>query len=1263
MLQAKEEFDRINEERIRFRELCSHQEEELISLKSELSSFRQNHMIGKSEQDFEMDNKILQSTIQDLQSKLDEANQEGSKNREQLFKFQKENQQLKSSMQQYHDQQRLDSGHQHKMDNAISELNSLVDTKDGQIRQLQEEIASLKTSLDSTRHDLEDAIRYKHDQRSNGETRHVMVDPHKVRQDLVDNMKNFEDVKKSKKRETYFDETESSIDLASDQEPFHLDDQDHFLSGMNPVATTASHSIALSILEELRTSFNYHRIQVSSSMTTCLKQASVKASLRLLCSANSIINNKKYSGKVEQNEDIKLLPLEVFADSKILAKLVQDGTEAVNVLDDVKMLKQEKLQMQLVLQDLDNQIKVKQEQRRDKEEAIKVLSKRVDDTKHLAESTLGDLQGVMKKLQVTKESVEHYDHLIVMKKQELEDANKEFEEVNNMSQLEHKNIDNVRLRLKELHEDKNVCEIELNKIRQKFSLEESRFRNAKSIGVSEIRGLQQELVKLQEEVKSAKQDLDKRQQDLDDMDVKNEKQLKESHHEHVKVLRLIEDSKRTLTSIQDDVKSQREDLENLEKKKKSAMTQLLEIEDKMTSIQSQHDKDISDKINHTKEIEKNFRICKDNVAELENDKSMLSLVIEDLKRQQNELEKTHEHRIREMEQEVEALQISLNNLNRSLRLTTNTNDQKREETENMMVEMRSWERKLEDLKRSCREQEKAQDSSKDLLSRLNSEQEKLKKELYQDRREGEELQHQQLLIKTSLEQDSRNVDELKRQIRALQDEECEYKDRITRSKAILSQTQSNLDEIHQEVTMIRSNVERERRDLSETRSKKTMIEAELARQEEELKYVQQQIREEDKRRSENMMLTKKYSDEAARCQQELVEIQRRVMDGRKQEEDIRRRENEVVQLKERLKNEIDNLKMILTTENNNMEALRNEKALLMAECNKVKEEYRYYQKELTTLTNAVESSRAQMSHYDSVKESLQSEISRLQDTASLEIARSERISESAKDLEKRVRDLRQDLARQEAAYERVKERTADEEQRYSQNRRALHATADELSKLEASMIESNELIHAQRTKAIEEINHLDQVKQAVQKDVLVLSDSRMRKGRLNNAEQSHESAISPWGTISNRPSVSALDHHNNFISKRLDQAIALEKKGHAPTINVFDSPARLPVDDQDISREMDEAVFRSLQEAHRVNDKYLNPFTNSGSGTGSLHHSPTNIDENENVTNRKTSQGATNLESAAVKTVPSNVKSDDNDVLDLRAEMQKLREQTSAILS
>ena len=584
--------------------------------------------------------------------------------------------------------------------------------------------------------------------------------------------------------------------------------------------------------------------------------------------------------------------------------------------------------------------------------------------------------------------------------------------------------------------------------------------------------------------------------------------LQESHHKHNRLLSDLEDSKKVYSLLKKDIHDGRASLEEFEKRKKEFQLEFIEAQEQIAFLKKKGAKEVSDSKKKVSKIEKqitisekSLKVLKDNISASTEEKSSLMEQLEEINHRKQEAEEAFARRKYDLEEEVEALHQEINRNKRMSKSASMARDKRKDECESLVAEIRSLEKRLSDVKRSVQEGEQSLDALKSESSKLTAEHDKLRKDISNEKREEEELRQQLFTLRSSIEQDSKSIEELRRQVRAQQDEESEWKERAVRARSSYSQCQAAMEELQGEADAMRVVNERERRDLSETRAKKNMVEAELSRQEEELRYTRELIRDEDKKKSAVVVEVQRLTDESTRLQKELVDAQRRCHDARKVEEDIKRRERDAQQLKDRLKAEAENLSAIVTAEQLKMETLKEEKEHLLKESKKLQEDIRAAHKEMATISCTLDSSQAQISQLETARDHLQSEVHRLRDTTSVEISRAERVSDAHKDLEKRLREMRSDLAHEEETYQRAKARTQEEEKLFSQKQRALQLASEELLKMEASISESNEIMHMQRSNAIKEISDLDHIKQSVQNDFFALSESKSRLGRLSDSHR------------------------------------------------------------------------------------------------------------------------------------------------------------------
>ena len=156
-------------------------------------------------------------------------------------------------------------------------------------------------------------------------------------------------------------------------------------------------------------------------------------------------------------------------------------------------MKLEKIQTERVLDDLRRQGKELEQDRLAKKEAIDKLTKQSGDAKRQAEKTLLDLDEVMQKLKDGRKDIKAQEHKLHIKKAEVEEAQMALKETNKLCQMEHKNIELARGRLASCQKEIANWESRLSEVRESYTLEDSKYRNARSIGSMEIRALHSEI--------------------------------------------------------------------------------------------------------------------------------------------------------------------------------------------------------------------------------------------------------------------------------------------------------------------------------------------------------------------------------------------------------------------------------------------------------------------------------------------------------------------------------------------------------------------------------------------------------------------------------------------------------------------------------------------------------------------------------------------------------------------------------------------------
>jgi chromosome segregation ATPase len=710
-----------------------------------------------------------------------------------------------------------------------------------------------------------------------------------------------------------------------------------------------------------------------------------------------------------------------------------------------------------------------------------------------------------------------------------------FNELNSLSQIEHKNIDASRSRLSELHNECSQWESRVAAIKNKCTEEENRYRTVHNRYNDQMRILQSDALKLQSDIKTKKKSLEELERLKKSIEAEAESRQREISQQHLSVSRESSEATRVLSGIQTEVRSARLELEQVNAQKKHVEAELTRVQDSLSSESKHITFEIEDSKRRASEMkklaeisEKEYRLLREKVSSLESEKGLISLEVEDLKRSKGDLDRLADERRRLIEDESAQAQAVAQNAARSARQATTDLEQKKAEYDSLVSECRTVERRVDDLKRTIKDQEGIIEKHKELLRSLHGEQSALSKDLQTMKREEDDLKIRLQSIRVSVETESRASDEHRRRLALLVEEEEEWKEREARLKSAHSHLKKSLEECQIELNELRSAGERERRSLSDARGKKNLLEAEIARLEEELKFAREQVEEEERRRVDVYGESQRARDELSKIQKEVISAQRRHSDSLRLDAEMKRKESEAVQLQHRIRTETEALSNALKNERHTIDTLALERDSVLKDTKTARDELKQLQRELTSARVTLESCLAQQQHAIAVKEEIQQEISHMRETEKVELMRAERVNETYKDLERRLKEVRAELGREESSYARVKSRSIEEESKLAERHRSLYSATEELSKVESVIAEVHSSIHEERGKAIQEISKLGQAKQSVVSQMFLLSEAKRRADRLGNTAI----PITPSEEFSSHIDRRAMDNYSSVQSNQ-----------------------------------------------------------------------------------------------------------------------------------
>ena len=710
-----------------------------------------------------------------------------------------------------------------------------------------------------------------------------------------------------------------------------------------------------------------------------------------------------------------------------------------------------------------------------------------------------EFEQVSKELLSKKSQVSVVETELSSTKLLVEAAKVDLKELLASNEVELKNSKSMRSRCSDLKQEIESLNAMYLQSKEVLLLEENKLRSTKSVATEQLRLIQMDVGNIESEVKQKKYSLmeveKKYQQIVEDKELRK----RELEHEIKLVQHNLELEKAVMSTVKKDIQSNRGEVEGLQNEKKSLENNLNNLNEQLILINSrlineevQHKKVLQRYEKQVSEYDRLLRVGKEKVKSLEGEQTLLHHSVEELRHQQNDLERTIDARRKIFEDELATAQNQSQLAIRASRITAASIDLKKAELEGICNDIKGNERRVLELQQAVKNNEILIEDANNSLKILLNDQENARKEAGVSRREASELQHQLLMVKAMIDNDNKAHEECKRRLTYLLDEEVALKESESRLKSTLSTLKKSLDDSQSDLEAARNSNERERRTLSDMRTKRGVVEAEINRLNDEHKFLLESINDENKRKMETELSLQRVREEFHRQNKELSVLQRKVTDILREEESYQVKAAETKLYIENGRLELENILATVQENKQKLERLKNEQKEATSDIKKYKEDNRMLTHEHAVMYAEVEKLKSQCRYLEDTKDSLQQDIERLRETAKMEINRIEKMDVTYSDSEKRIKSLRDELTATEQNLQRLKDLNVDEEKRVNEQRKLLRITMDELTAIENTIAESNRQHMEQRCKVLNEIGQLNKVKADTQSQVFIVSEGQRR---------------------------------------------------------------------------------------------------------------------------------------------------------------------------
>lgn len=720
----------------------------------------------------------------------------------------------------------------------------------------------------------------------------------------------------------------------------------------------------------------------------------------------------------------------------------------------------------------------------------------------LLKDTEGDLVLCARRLEAARDDINSVESEYAISRRELEQSQLRLKECQALSQLEDRCLVQLRAKVSEVREQLATSEEQLRGNKEGLLRDEEEMRRVRSVANEEIRRFQADLHRVAQEFKAKQRSLEDAEKQRRVSAEEFEVRRREAEASLSALSRAHEDESRKLSAVREEISAAHLERDQLLSRRRQLEHEATHAQEKLETSASRNDaveaearRRLDNLERKAQECEKRLRIAKGQVATLDGEQAVLRSSLDELRRQQSDLERTIDTRRRSADEELSQVHQVAQQLAREASQKKADLDLLRGAAETVATDLAMLERRHESVKRCVNEQELLLDNRKEGVRTLELDRDALRHDAVAVRKSLDALQHQVQMAKSQLEADGRILEDSKRKLSLCRDEEAGLLDSQAKLRQAVSQSRKELDDSQCRLDLVNAQCEREKRDLADVRAKRAVVEGDLHRLGEELRCAQQRHGEEDVRRVKTEAALHATAAELNRLTRELIAKEKEVEDSQRSDDDLKRQGQELKASLERLRVDSDIHRAALAREKGEVERLREERRQLTAEIRKASDDNVRAQQEFDRSALAVEDLRVQQSRLEASKVELGGEVAALRDKCRAELQRMERLEQIYANEETRLQALREHLSSAQSDCERVKSNTEQERHCVAEQRRLLKLGADELVRIQASAAQADRQLHDERQRAIAEMGQLEQAKASVNAHMFLVGEASKRQQR------------------------------------------------------------------------------------------------------------------------------------------------------------------------
>lgn len=724
---------------------------------------------------------------------------------------------------------------------------------------------------------------------------------------------------------------------------------------------------------------------------------------------------------VDYSSNNVIAPLEsMLRDKSMLASIVNETQMSIKNQEESHALRYEQKQLNIIIEQLNAKEKEILQTIQAKENMLNDINEACVESKRQGQLTVMELEGVAKQLNSARIEINKLEVDRSNIQRDIELKKTDLNDVKSCVLREQKSMNSMRDRMSELSIEYQQINDSILKAKEVLISEEQKMRQVKTVSVEQLHSLQLEVNKLSN-------DFHEKQRVIEDLD--RERKTKEEEFELRRsemdrqtsyLIKEIEEKTRRVTHLKNDYRTLHLDYETLTHSKKQLEVEITRHSETLNNEVNQlHSQQVEYKhlIEHyervAKESERKMKNIKEKNGQLEMDQLVLRESVEELRRQQEELDKINENRRRAHEEELNQVQRQLQAAIRLNKQTVTITEQKRSELDAFLTESRSCDRKVELSRNSVRELENTVDHLKETIRNLELDRENRLKSFTKLKEEEDTCRKEIQILHIQIDADARALEDTKKRYSLLTADEENLKEIELKLKHNVNNLKKLLITHQQDLDTVRSDIEKEKRELMDLQSKRSILEVHVEKNDAIQRNGQELAIENEKKRVGSVMELQKLRDDIVRTQKELLVAERKVTDAEQKEGEYKRKTETLQAEQMQLKTELDALKMVHSNEKRLIESLREEGYDKQDGLNALKTELKQTQLELHKHKMTIETCSIQQKAMEETKDQLMQEIARLRDNLSQENAKADKVEAQYGEIESRLKKLRIELSKTE----------------------------------------------------------------------------------------------------------------------------------------------------------------------------------------------------------------------------------------------------------